>query len=753
MLIGEAPGEQEDKAGIPWVGKAGTLMRGMLAAAGIDECWVTNALKHRPPQNKTPNKTEIKNCLGFLYQEWCLVKPKLVILAGKTAETAFDLMIEDFMTLEDWEVEAEVHRIYHPSYVQRPQGLRKRAEWEARIMEIGERYRALGGVSYGTRAEPVKIEARPEPESWFIKNWWPGERPEFLAVDTETEDGEKDWHPKKVVFVTMSDGKYASHAEHIYFNRVPHHAYYHNSKYDLPLLGGDLDDLSSWDDTMLMAYVLREPEVGLKAVGPKYTGLAMTDYAETVTVTETNDKGKEKKRRLTFSELLAHDPDRAIHYACLDAVVTSRLARIFSEKLKTRPSLWRYYVDFEKPVTPLLHKMEAGGIRIDVPRLEIAGERMRVEMDVLAEDIRVLTNRGIENPSSPRQVAAYLLDHGCPLKETKTGLPSADEATLQRIERMQGINRQVQVLAGKILDYRKLVKMKGTYVDKLPDIVDDRGFAHARFNQTATATNRLSSSDPINFQNIPGESSGKYGELIRGAFIPDSPDHVWLKADFSQLELRIFRHYTHDPVLTEAYCGDTERDVHQLIADRLGIARPQAKNGIFATLYGVAQAKLAQTFGVREDQAAAFLETIRKEMPSLLEWPRTVESWLVEKQGIETWFGWWMPFPQYASPVWSERQEALRQAMNGPIQGTASGVVKKLMRMVNEELRPGGYLQEERCLLQVHDELGFSVPQRRLAEVTSVLTRMGREAGSGLAVPLRLDCKAGKNWFAVEGAH
>ena len=746
MLIGEAPGQQEDDAGIPFIGKAGGLLRATLARAGIDEIYITNVLKHRPPGNKTPTRWEIESCLGFLIQEITIVNPLLVILAGKIADMGWYLACLTAYKQGDI---PEFFSIYHPAYILRPTGARHRVAWEAEVMKIGERYRELGGVSYGERLGVAAIKDVVEPEPWSAPVWtFKHSLPlPYMAIDTETDDGEKDWHPKKVVLITVSDG---NEATYLYpeawqgSGSLHGHAYYHNAKYDLPLLNGDLDRLDSWDDTMLMAYVLREPMVGLKIVGPKYTGIPMDEYSDVVTIQEPNAKGKLKSRKMGFSEMLDRFPDRAVEYACKDAVVTSRLARVFTEMLAERPKLKRYYEEFEKPVTPLLYKMESGGVKIDTAKLEAAGHTMTEEMSHLTKIIQDWTGGDLDNPGSPRQVAAFLQECGYILKETKTGLPSADEATLDHITPRNEIDRQ---LIGFIKQYRTLSKMYGTYVKKLPEIVDDRGHAHARFNQTVTATNRLSSSDPINFQNIPNDDV--YGPLIRGAFLPDEADHVWVKADFSQLELRIFAHYTHDPVLMAAYCGEEETDVHGQIAEALEIARPQAKNGIFATLYGVAQAKLAHTFGIPESEAGAFLGRMRKEMPSLLQWPEFIEAELMRELGVETWFGWWMPFPGYGSPVWSERQEALRQAMNGPIQGTASGVVKRLMAMVNVELRAGGKLREERCLLQVHDELGFSVHRDRLPFVSDVLREMGLAAGDGLDVPLRLDIKSGPNWYDV----
>lgn len=243
-------------------------------------------------------------------------------------------------------------------------------------------------------------------------------------------------------------------------------------------------------------------------------------------------------------------------------------------------------------------------------------------------------------------------------------------------------------------------------------------------------------------QNIP--LRGKIKKAIRSVFIAPAGAKL-VKADFSQLEVRIYAHYTMEPVLLAAYPWDgPARDVHQGVADELGIARWRAKNVMFAGAYGAGGPKLAETAGVEKDKAEAFLGRMRERIPAFVIWPKHIGGLLARQGFIETWLGWRNYYPLYWSPIKKDQRKALREAANLPIQGTASGIVKMFMARMHK-LCPK---YEALPILQVHDEMVYEVPGGNVAAFAEMLKAIGRQIGVdiGLRVPLEVNVEAGPNW-------
>lgn len=755
LVVGESPGADEDIAGVPFVGRSGQLLRDSLAQLGISpsQTRFTTSVRCRPEGNRDPSPDELSNCRQWLAWELEQHTPRAILSVGKTAHAQVTSIIDETDGVAYWNA-------WHPDYVLRSP--KQRMAWLAQMKPAVDH--ALGRRA----AEP----GPPAPEPWYegpvnLNQHW-------VALDTETDDLEEGYGVKLISW-QISDGTKAE----MFRRGTPiaraSHYWLHNAKYDAPLVGINLRDLSGWDDTALAAYVLRYERVGLKTLGPQLTGLDMLPIKDILTRTETIDEGvyksgprkgqpkiKARRVRQSFSEALVHDAERARQYALLDPVVTSRLARMLYPKLQADPVLHRYYTEIEKPCVPIIQEMEARGVLVDPGKLTVLGAEIDRRVDRHESMARL--SLGVDddfNLGSNDRLGAALLDAGLPLSNrTATGRLSVDEQSLlsavgatteQHIEELlegndlDGGRRRSLALVRDLLKTRELRKLKSTYVEALLTGRDASSRIHARFNQMVTNTNRLSSSGP-NLQNIPARDP--LGKTIREAFVA-RPGYVIVKADYSQLEVRIYASLSGERVLREAYpaSGD-ERDCHQGVADALGIPRKRAKNVLFATLYGASAPKLAATAGIPQSESGSFLARMRQEMPTLLTWQRRMADEMTRKGYVETLLGWRGYFPMFWSPVQRDQNEALREMANFPIQGTAAGIVKRLMI----EADSGCHSHEAELVLQVHDEVVYEVPEHRAARFAGYLEALGEKIGRdvGLSVPLKLNVEIGPAWGTVQ---
>lgn len=758
LVVGEAPGADEDVAGAPFVGRSGQLLRASLGQLGLttEQIRFTNAVRCRPPLNRTPSPAEVDACAQWLEWEIAQARPRVILAVGKTARAALGAIARrDIPVYEAW----------HPAYV-----LRNPKQRQAWLTQLAP---AVAHALTGARAAPAKPSDDPAPWKEGEPDW----RSPWLAVDTETDDLEEGYG-KKLVCYQISDGEVAQFRKPA--SLLPQRHYWaHNIKYDAPLVGIDLRNLGAWDDTMLVAYVLRYERVGLKTLGPELTGLQMAPIKDLLQRREPIllKSGRQATRggqpafktvKQSFSEALIHEPDRARQYALLDAVVTSRLARVLWPQLEAEPRLLHYYQQIEKPVVPILQEMEARGVLVDPDRLIVLGAEIAQRLAQHEEMARLAL--GVDetvNLGSTEQLAAALLDAGLPLvNRTVTGRLSVDEQSLLRAvgatteqhvaellesSEIDGRRRLHLALVRDILKIRELKKLQSTYVDALLNQRDAYGRVHARFNQTVTNTNRLSSSNP-NLQNIPARDP--LGKTIREAFIAP-PGKVIVKADYSQLEIRIYAAMSGEKVLVDAYThtdhdangpdGECLRcDVHQQTATALTIPRKRAKNGFFAKLYGASDPKFCATCGVPPERAADFLARTKRSMPTLLTWQPRMAQEITQKGYIETLLGWRGYFPLFWSPVDRDRNDALREMANFPIQGTAAGIVKQLMIVADERARQLG----AELILQVHDEVVYEVPEPNARRWAADLEIFGAQIGQdvGLTVPLKLNVEIGPSW-------
>ncbi|RLB44342.1 MAG: DNA polymerase I [Deltaproteobacteria bacterium] len=485
-------------------------------------------------------------------------------------------------------------------------------------------------------------------------------------------------------------------------------------------------------DTMVASYVINPGlrQHNLEALSQQYLNHKMISYSDVV------GKGKKAKN---FSQVKI---EAAAQYSCEDADITFRLMRVLSERLKAEKNEDLFY-GLEMKLIPVLMDMELAGIRIDVDFFEALSAKMARELEQLEEEI--YKEAGMKfNINSPQQLGHVLFEKlqlPTQRKTTKTKRYSTDVRVLKKLAVYP---HKVPKL---VLRYRTLSKLKSTYLDALVKMVEPRtGRLHTSFNQTVTATGRLSSSNP-NLQNIP--IRGDEGKEIRKGFIADK-GCKFISADYSQIELRVFAHYSGDPAFKEAF--ERGEDIHTKTASEIMGVSPDkvtpdmrriAKAINFGIIYGMGPQKLSEELEIDLSSAKQYIATYYERYKGVLAYKERMIKEAKEKGYVTTLFNRRRYVPDIEHPKQVIRAEAERIAVNTPIQGTAADLIKKAMINLHARLRREGY--STRMLLQVHDELLFEAPE---AEVESVIPVIKGEMENvyRLDVPLKVDIGIGMNW-------
>ncbi|GAL37132.1 DNA polymerase I [Vibrio maritimus] len=506
-----------------------------------------------------------------------------------------------------------------------------------------------------------------------------------------------------------------------------------NLKYDASVIaryGIELKGIKY--DTMLASYVYN-------SVGGKHDmdSLALRFLQHScISFEQIAGKGKSQ---LTFNQI---EMDQAAPYAAEDADVTLRLHQRINAELEKNEALNRVYQEIEVPLVPVLSRIERTGVLIDDMLLGAQSQEIAARLDELEQKAYEIAGEEF-NLSSPKQLQAIFFEKmGLPvIKKTPSGAPSTNEEVLQEL----ALDYPLPKL---ILEYRGLAKLKSTYTDKLPKMINpETGRVHTSYHQAVTATGRLSSTDP-NLQNIPIRNDE--GRRIRQAFVAP---HGWkiLAVDYSQIELRIMAHLSGDKALLDAFRQG--KDIHAATAaEIIGVdidqvtseQRRRAKAVNFGLIYGMSAFGLSKQLGIPRGEAQQYMDTYFERYPGVMQYMEDTRALATEKGYVETIFGRRLHLPEIKSRNGMRRKAAERAAINAPMQGTAADIIKKAMLLVDEWIQAEGD-GKVKLLMQVHDELVFEVESSSLGEIESKVQKL-MESAAELAVPLVADAGHGDNW-------
>jgi len=441
--------------------------------------------------------------------------------------------------------------------------------------------------------------------------------------------------------------------------------------------------------------------------------------------------------------------EKAAPYACADVDMTLRLAGQLQPELGEK-ALWDLFAEVEMPLVPVIVDMQRAGVKLDVEYLEKMSLELGQRLDELQEEIEAQIGHSI-NINSTQQLSVALFDEmGLALPWMRRGKSGYYSTAADVLEKIKDKHPVVEM----ILEHRQLVKLKGTYVDALPALVNSRtGRLHTSYNQAGSVTGRFSSSNP-NLQNIPIRT--ELGREIRRAFVAE--EGWWLlAADYSQVELRVLAHVSGDPAMLAAFARG--EDIHASTAAAIyGVPleevtsdqRRVAKMTNFAISYGVTGYGLSERTELSPQEAEAFIQAYFEAYPKIKEYIEHTRKQAREEGYVETLLGRRRYFPELSTKARvhrNVREQAYRMAINAPIQGTAADILKVAMQRLWQEMRSRGL--RSRMILQVHDELVLEVPEDELRQVASLVIGI-MEGAYELDAPLKVDAKLGRNWLEME---
>jgi DNA polymerase-1 len=577
-------------------------------------------------------------------------------------------------------------------------------------------------------------------------------RAKFVSVDTETDSP----FPTQARMVGLS------------FSLKPNHAFYLPLRHDYPSVPSQIPKEKA---LRLLEDVLSDPKIKkigqnikydcivLKREGIKVQGIDLDSMVLSYLLDPNGGKHNLNRLALTYLQVQAIaysdvvgkgknevtidavDIDKVAPYACQDADLTLQLSSLFWPKVKEK-KLDSLYRQFELPLIEVLADMEMWGVKIDTQALKKLSSELEYELGHLRKKIYEISGEEF-NINSPQQLARILFD--------KLGLPASRKTKMTKsystnVNILQELAPKYPI-AQHTLEYRQLTKLKSGYADSLPLLLNpETGRIHTSYNQTVTATGRLSSSDP-NLQNIP--IRGDLGPRFREAFIP-AQGHLFLSADYSQIELRVLAHLSKDPALIETFLHD--RDIHEETAERVfgdssvltkEEKRRRAKIINFSMVYGASAFSLAKDLETSTSEAQDFIDLYYEKYPKVHEFLEKKVKDAQKKGFSETLFGRKRQVPELQHKDKMTQQAGRRIALNTPIQGSAADLMKKAMIDIWREMKKKGL--QSKMILQVHDELVFEVPDKEKDEMeTLVKERM--ENVFRLKAPLKVHLSWGVNW-------
>jgi DNA polymerase-1 len=490
-------------------------------------------------------------------------------------------------------------------------------------------------------------------------------------------------------------------------------------------------------DTMIAAYLLGESNMSIQTLAQDRLNMTVPQQADLL--------GKPGKNRLAMPAVAI---DAACGYCCAQADAQLRAADVLAGELKAR-NLWPLFDDVEMPLMSVLARMELTGVALEPEQLVEMSRQMQTELKSIEAEIYATVGHEL-NIGSPQQLSQVLFEElGLP-KTRRTTLGYTTDAAA--MENLRGAHPVVDL----IMRYRGISKLKSTYVDALPAIINPRTRRiHTTFNQVTAATGRLSSNDP-NLQNIPVRTG--YGNKIRNAFVARDigKEPMLLAADYSQIELRIMAQLSQDPALIEAFLAD--EDIHAATASSVFAVpidevtseqRRRAKVFNFGVLYGLSEYGLSTKERIPREEAATFIRRYFEKYEKVRGWRDGAIESCRTLGYAETLMGRRRYIPEIKSPNFQIRSSGERMAINMPVQGTASDIIKVAMNRIDAEITERG--MQTRMILQVHDELIFEGPRAEIEQVREMALRVMPQS-LDMVVPLKIDIKTGANWGELEVA-
>lgn len=507
-----------------------------------------------------------------------------------------------------------------------------------------------------------------------------------------------------------------------------------NLKYDMHVLANhDIHLKGAAHDTLLQSYVVESHQSrNMDSLALRHLGVKTISYAEVA------GKGA---AHIGFDQV---DVARASEYAAEDADITLQLHQAMYPRIAADARLDYIYSQLEMPLLPILWQIERNGVLLDVKLLDAQSRELGHTMLALEQQAHAAAGQPF-NLNSPKQIQEILfVQQGLPvIKKTPGGVPSTDEDVLSQLA-------QDYPLPELLLEYRGVAKLKSTYTDKLPRMVNpSTGRVHTSYSQAVAVTGRLSSNDP-NLQNIPVKTAE--GRRIREAFIAPPGSHI-VSADYSQIELRIMAHLSGDASLLKAFAEDA--DIHSATAAEI-FAMPLAEIGSeqrrvaktinFGLIYGMSAFGLAAQLNLSRAAAQSYIDRYFARYPGVADYMLRTREQAREQGYVETVFGRRLWLPEIRSPNKQRRDGAERAAINAPMQGTAADLIKLAM------IATQGWLEKEqrqsKLIMQVHDELVLEVPEAELEQVRASLPGLMCNVAT-LAVPLKVELGVGLNWEAA----
>jgi len=510
----------------------------------------------------------------------------------------------------------------------------------------------------------------------------------------------------------------------------------HNLKYDITVLKWyDMEVLGPIFDTMIAHYLINpDMKHNMDELSETYLGYRPISIEALI--------GKKGKNQKSMRDIPIED---AAPYANEDADITYRLYLNFKEKVEASEELKKLLYEVEMPLVSVLAKMEFAGVKIDRQALSEFSKELENIISGLEKEIYELAGKEF-NIGSPKQLGVILFEDlkiDSKPKKTKSGQYSTNEETLMKYEHEQPI-------VNKLLEYRQVVKLKSTYVDALPELINPKSDRiHTTYMQAVAATGRLSSQNP-NLQNIPIRT--ELGRRTREAFIPTDKDHILFAADYSQIELRLIAHLSGDEAMVKAF--NEGEDIHAATAAKVFDVDPkevnremrsQAKMVNFGIIYGISAFGLSQRLGVSRTEASELIKNYFAKYPGIKEYMDESIAFAREHGYVET----ILKRRRYLKDINGRnptvRGFAERNAINAPIQGSAADMIKVAMVRIDEVFKKEGF--KSKMILQVHDELVFDALKSELEKIRPIVEKEMMNAFSGLSVPMKVDMDTGNNWL------